>query len=118
MTKPRAKLGFDDALENFDPTAFKPAKPEPPNDRPDAAAIRKAGEDVGFVSRQPAGKTARPAQGSTRKPRQMTGRSDQVNVRATTEMKLRFQAIAKKQEWSDAVTFEKAVELLEKQYGR
>jgi len=122
----RASLGFDaddtavspgEALKSFDPAAYAP-KPRPSNDRPDKAAVRKAGAAAGFVSREgdkPAAATPAPAT-PARRQRHLTGRSEQVNVRATPEVKARFQAIAEKAFQSDAAAFEKAIELLELNY--
>ncbi|MFC6792960.1 stability/partitioning determinant [Methylobacterium komagatae] len=126
-TKPRASLGFGDdddapnpaeALKNFDPKAFQTPKPRPSNDRPDKDTIRKAGELAGFKSREgdkPAKEAAPAARAKPpRRQRHLTGRSEQVNLRATPEMKARFQALAEAHFATDADAFERAIELLEK----
>ena len=123
-SKPRASLGFDDdapvpahaeALKSFDPKAFQAPPPRPSNDRPDKETARKAAEAIGFPSREGGKPVAVPA--PARRRRNFTGRSEQINVRATSEYKARFQAVVAKQGWSDAVTMEKAIELLEKHYS-
>jgi hypothetical protein len=109
----RAKIGFTDVLTNFKPddygTTDAPAKP-----RPSRAEIRETAEDSGFRSREPV-KAEKPA-ASIVPNRRRTGRTDQIGIRTTTETKEKFKYLADANGWSEAVAFEKAVELLSNQY--
>lgn len=121
MTKNRADLGFGTALEDFNPADWMPAKPKPANDRPKREDTAKAAERAGFSSREPkAAPTVEPAaqrgvQGPQR--RRRTGRNAQFNLKARPETIEAYCAIADAQGWGLGETLERAVELLEANYG-
>lgn len=108
----RAKVGFGDALTDFDPGEWsKEGSAEKP--RPSRVETRKTAEAVGFRSREPV-KAVDPA--PVKVTRRKTGRTDQLNIRMTEETKAAFKSVADAMGWSEAVAFEKAVELMQKHY--
>lgn len=121
MAKERADLGFSDALDEFDPEEWGPAKGSAANDkpvlsRPEKAATSKAAAAAGFRSREPqpvpesrAGEGAAPR-------RRRTGRNAQFNLKARPETIAAFCAVADRQGWGLGETLEKAVELLEREF--
>ena len=120
MSKERADLGFADTLEDFNPADWKPAKPKAANDRPKREDTARAAEGAGFRSREP--KAAAPAapvseagQGGQR--RRRTGRNAQFNLKARPETIEAYCAIADRQGWGLGETLERAVALLEAEYG-
>jgi hypothetical protein len=103
----RAKL-FDD---DFDLSEFKPKEIKPPTSltKPE---MEKAAEAAGFRSRESkvAQRPDKPAPVIQR--RRRTGRTAQLNLKATPETIAEFYSIADANGWGLGETFEKAVELL------
>jgi len=140
MSKERADLGFADALDDLDLSEFKPKPAKAANDRPSKAATAKAAEAAGFKSRE-----ARPAKEDATKPdigapdavsvgqgadaaprvsetiqqrRRRTGRNAQFNLKARPETIDAYCALADRMGWGLGETLERAVELLEREYGK
>lgn len=140
MSKERADLGFADALDDLDLSEFKPKPVKAANDRPSKAATAKAAEASGFKSRE-----AKPVQDETAKPdrstaegvlvgqgadtapkvpeaiqqrRRRTGRNAQFNLKARPETIDAYCALADRMGWGLGETLERAVALLEKEYGK
>ena len=140
MSKERADLGFSDALDDLDLSEFKPKPVRAANDRPSKAVAAKAAEASGFKSREakPAKKeVAEPTtiapeavvagQGATTAPkvpesiqqrRRRTGRNAQFNLKARPETIDAYCALADRMGWGLGETLERAVALLEKEYGK
>lgn len=140
MSKERADLGFSDALDDLDLSEFKPKPVRAANDRPSKAVAAKAAEASGFKSREakPAKKevaeptTSAPeavvaGQGATPAPkvpetiqqrRRRTGRNAQFNLKARPETIDAYCALADRMGWGLGETLERAVALLEKEYGK
>jgi hypothetical protein len=140
MSKERADLGFADALDDLDLSEFKPKPVKAANDRPSKAATAKAAEASGFKSRE-----AKPVPDETAKPdmsiaegvlvgqgadiapkvpetiqqrRRRTGRNAQFNLKARPETIDAYCALADRMGWGLGETLERAVALLEKEYGK
>ena len=140
MSKERADLGFADALDDLDLSEFKPKPIKAANDRPSKAATAKAAEASGFKSRE-----AKTVQDETAKPdmsiaegvlvgkeadiapkmpetiqqrRRRTGRNAQFNLKARPETIDAYCALADRMGWGLGETLERAVALLEKEYGK
>jgi hypothetical protein len=140
MSKERADLGFADALDDLDLSEFKPKPVKAANDRPSKAATAKAAEASGFKSRE-----AKPVLDETAKPdrsiadgvlvgqgahvapkpsetiqqrRRRTGRNAQFNLKARPETIDAYCALADRMGWGLGETLERAVALLEKEYGK
>ncbi|SDF45085.1 hypothetical protein [Limimaricola pyoseonensis] len=127
----RADLGFGDALDDFDPAEWAPA-PRAPRPRPAAEETRQAAEKLGFRSREAravptpapapaAPEPAAPPQGGAGgrvQRRRRTGRNAQLNLKARPETIAAYTAIADAQGWGLGETLERAVELLERTYGK
>jgi len=122
----RADLGFDDPLDNFDPSDW--AVGQPTRNRPDSSIARQAAEATGFRSREakpaasaPAATPPAPAaQGraaATPPRRRRTGRNAQFNLKARPETIQSFCAVADANGWGLGETLEHAVVLLEREYG-
>lgn len=116
MGTERADLGFSDALDEFNPEEWTPAKSRTANDRPKKADTAQAAAAAGFKSREPqllveggAGQEEAPR-------RRRTGRNAQFNLKARPETIEAFCAIADRQGWGLGETLEKAVELLGREY--
>lgn len=78
----------------------------------DAAAVRRVAEEAGFVSREPgSGPPAPPS----RRGRRLTGRTEQLNFRATPEYVARFDALADRLGLKNAEVFERALDALERE---
>ena len=140
MSKERADLGFADALDDLDLSEFKPKPVKAANDRPSKAATAKAAEASGFKSREAKpvlDETAKPdrsiaegvlvGQGATIAPkmpetiqqrRRRTGRNAQFNLKARPETIDAYCALADRMGWGLGETLERAVALLEKEYGK
>lgn len=118
MANQRADLGFGD-LDDFDPTEFNPPKSKPPKAKPKKEDTAKAAKAAGFKSREvkpePA-ETPKPTEPVQRRGRR-TGRDAQFNMKTKPETKQAFYDIADANEWGLGETLEKAVELLQKEYG-
>jgi hypothetical protein len=118
MARERADLGFggDDA---FDPADWRVGTPAPA--RPESGSARKAAEATGFRSREAmpaspvgAGEGAPPP---VKPRRRRTGRNAQFNLKARPETITQFCAVADAKGWGLGETLEKAVTLLEREYG-
>ena len=110
MSRERADLGFSEALETFNPEAWKPQKTSHDNTLYKNATLQAATAS-GFSSREPQTALKTPPQR-----RHRTGRNVQLNLKARPETIAMFSAIADKQGWTLAETLEKAVALLEREY--
>lgn len=117
MGTERADLGFSDALDGFNPEEWTPAKSRTANDRPKKADTAQAAAAAGFKSREPQAVESRAGQGDAPR-RRRTGRSAQFNLKAKPITIEAFCAVADRQGWGLGETLEKAVELLEREYGR
>lgn len=112
-TKERAPLGFGDELEGFDPAAF--AKPKrAANDKRKPEESRKAAEAAGFRSREPVKAPAVQEEPSAPPRRRRTGRNAQINIKTRAETIEAFTRIADANGWGLGETFERAMELLER----
>lgn len=119
MGKERANLGFDEAIDSFDPTDW--AVGSPTKGRPDSALARQSAEATGFRSREakpaveaaPAPTTSRA--GAPR--RRRTGRNAQFNLKARPDTIQSFCAVADAKGWGLGETLEHAVALLEREYA-
>lgn len=118
MGTERADLGFSEALDEFNPEEWTPAKSRTANDRPAKAETTKAAAAAGFKSREPQALVeAGEGQGDTPR-RRRTGRNAQFNLKARPETIEAFCAVADRQGWGLGETLEKAVALLEQEYKR
>ena len=125
MGKERADLGFADPLDDFNPAEWepKPTKPQIRKPKPETAA--KIAEASGFKSREAKvvmsenqlGSSAGAGQGVQQR-RRRTGRNAQFNLKARPETIEAYCAIADRMGWGLGETLEKAVELLDREYGR
>jgi hypothetical protein len=118
MDKERANLGFDDAIDSFDPADW--AVGGPTKGRPDSTLARQSAEATGFRSREakPAAPTApAPASRAGAPRRRRTGRNAQFNLKARPETIQSFCAVADAQGWGLGETLEHAVALLEREYA-
>ena len=121
MGKERANLGFDDAIDSFDPNDW--AVGGPTKGRPDSTLARQSAEATGFRSREakpapqaaPAPAAAPSRAGAPR--RRRTGRNAQFNLKARPETIQSFCAVADEKGWGLGETLEHAVALLEREYG-
>lgn len=123
--KERASLGFEDALETFDPATWKeteaPAAKARDKARPKPAEAREAAEAAGFRSREPA--RASPPTSETppavkpRQRRRRTGRNVQFNIKTRQDAIDAFARIADARGWGFGEAFERATELLEREHG-
>jgi len=121
--RPRASLGFDDALDGFDPTDFAPASVARPKPAPDVARV--VAEKTGFKSREagqggqqaPSAPLPTPTVPTSPVRRRRTGRNAQFNLKAKPETIAAFCAVADRQGWGLGETLEYAVALLERDYG-
>jgi len=104
MSKPRADLGFGDALGDLSSFAPKPKTAPKVN-------TAKAAEAAGFKSREPA---AAPLKKQQR--RRRTGRNAQFNIKARPETIEAFCKVADENDWGLGETLEYAVALLEKEH--
>ncbi len=105
MTAKRADLGFGAALgdlEEFVPRAQKPPKVD----------TTQAAEAAGFRSRE-----AKAPQGSQQMRRRRTGRNTQFNLKVKPETIEDFCGIADDNGWGLGETLERAVVLLQREYG-
>lgn len=104
----RPSLGFSDELDDLD------SVPAPTRDaRPNPADLRRAAEATGFRSREPAPPAAEPPKLRRRR----TGRNAQFNLKTTPETIAAFTRVADANGWGLGETFERATELLGREYG-
>lgn len=115
MSRERPDLGFADALNDLDLSEFAPKPAWATNDRPSKTMTVKTAEAAGFTSREPGQGGAEPLE-LPRQRRRRTGRNAQINLKARPETIEAYCALADQMGWGLGETFEKAVELLEKQY--
>ena len=118
--RPRADLGFSDALGGLDLTDFAPAPAARP--KPEPALARAVAAQTGFQSRE-AGEGRGEAPKATPEAaqpvrRRRTGRNAQFNLKAKPETISAFCAVADDNGWGLGETLEYAVALLEREYGR
>lgn len=140
MTKERADLGFIEALDDLDLSDFAPRSVRTATDQPSKALTAQAAEASGFRSREakPSKEEAAAASGSVadagsvgqgattaQKPletpqqrRRRTGRNAQFNLKARPETIDAYCALADRMGWGLGETLERAVALLEKEYGK
>lgn len=114
MAKERVDLGFADALDEFNPADWQPKPEDLARQKPEKAASRMIAEASGFKSREA---PERAGEGSAAPRRRRTGRNAQFNLKARPETIAAFCAVADRQGWGLGETLEKAVELLEREYG-
>lgn len=132
MSKERSNLGFGAALDDLDLSEFTP---KPAGARPSKATTAQAAEAAGFTSREPkpaeadagpdpgADGTAPAGQGGTApetapQRRRRTGRNAQFNLKARPETIEAYCALADRMGWGLGETLERAVQLLEQEYGK
>lgn len=102
MTKERQDP-FAPGPDDVDASAFTTR----PIQRPDAAAVKQAAVAAGFTSREP---TLRP--GDTQR-RHRTGRTAQLNLKVTPELKAHFGQLADQEGVSQNELFERTVTAFE-----
>ena len=122
--RPRAALGFADALAGLD--GFAPGAWASEPERVSAAATAEAARAAGFHSREPrtvappVGPTADAAPVPQPEPlprRRRTGRSMQLNLKARPETIAAYCALADRMGWGLGETLERAVALLQREHG-
>lgn len=113
MTKPPRASMFEDEPPPATASEFT-VKPRG-STAADVAGVRRVAEEAGFVSREPG--SARPAP-QPRRDRRLTGRTEQLNFRATPEYVARFDALADRLGLKNAEVFERAIDALEREQGR
>lgn len=113
MSKQRADLGFGSDLDDFNPAEWEPKPIPAPKPKLEPEVTRQAAQAAGFQSRQATQDKPAPRQQRRRR----TGRNAQFNIKAKPETIDAFCAIADAQGWGIGETLEKAVELLETNYG-
>lgn len=123
MSKQRVNLGFADPLGDFNPSDWKPTKPKSPSIRPKPEDSKRAAEAAGFKSRESkaspvANEKSSEQGGRSLQRRRRTGRNAQFNLKAKPETIDAYCALADAQGWGLGETLEKAVELLEREFGR
>lgn len=105
MTTKRTDLGFGEALGDLEEFVPRPKKP-PKIDTTEAAKA------AGFRSRE-----AKEPQGSQQMRRRRTGRNAQFNLKVKPETIEEFCGIADDNGWGLGETLERAVLLLQREYG-
>ena len=118
MTHSRTDLGFAEALDGLDLTRLAPSPARP---RPQPALAVTAGAAAGFVSREaPLAAPPPPAegQGTPAARRRRTGRSAQINLKARPDTIAAYCALADRMGWGLGETLERAVALLQAEYGK
>lgn len=118
MGRDRAKLGFSDDLDDFDLSEFKPR--HAPTPRPSTHDTSQAAAAAGFRSREPKAAEDHMNRAGEASPqrRRRTGRNAQLNLKARPETIAAYCALADRMGWGLGETLEKAVQLLEEQFGR
>ena len=115
LAKPRADIGFGDALDDFDPADWAPEPRQRPRIAPEEG--RKLAEATGFRSREAAPPAPAPAPVAETLPRRRrTGRNAQLNLKCRPDTIQAFYAIADAQGWGLGETLEKAVLLLQREF--
>jgi len=112
VSKNRVSI-FDDPLE-VDVSGFAPKK-APDQSQPSPEQIRAVAEATSFRSREPAKPKSKPLKRKQRRYR--TGRNIQINIKASQEAVGVFYAISDQKGWVLGVTFELALEALQRELG-
>lgn len=121
-SRPRAPLGFADALDGLDASDWA----APALGRPTLDATVQAARAAGFRSREPRepgeAEPVAPGPAPVLAPepplrRRRTGRSMQLNLKARPETIAAYCALADRMGWGLGETLERAVELLEREHG-
>jgi hypothetical protein len=115
-TRTRADLGFAPAPEDLDLSGFAPRQ-RPAAERPGPAVVAEAAAAAGFTSREPRPALVPPAGEDGPPRRRRTGRSAQFNLKARPETVAAYCALADRMGWGLGETLERAVALLEQEYG-
>lgn len=110
-TSERADLGFGDALAGL--SDFKPKAKKAPVTKPEKATVTAAAEASGFKSREPS--STQPIKNQRRR---RTGRTAQLNIKATPEAIEAFYSIADANGWGLGEALEHAVKLLQAKVKR
>ena len=116
QAKPRADIGFGDALEDFNPADWAPEPRQRPRIAPEEG--RRLAEATGFRSREaaPPAPAPAPAPQAALPRRRRTGRNAQLNLKCRPDTIEAFYAIADAQGWGLGETLEKAVLLLQREF--
>jgi hypothetical protein len=122
VSKQRANLGFADPLDDFNPVEWKSTQTRPYTVRPKPEEAAKAAKAAGFVSREhkvTPEVNDKPQDHAIKSPqrRRRTGRNAQFNLKARPETIEAYCALADTQGWGLGETLEKAVELLQREFG-
>lgn len=132
MSRERSNLGFGEALDDLDLSEFTPTLTSA---RLSKTVTAKAAKAAGFMSREPrhpetraetdgkdmagqglpVGKTA---DESPPQRRRRTGRNAQFNLKARPDTIDAYCALADRMGWGLGETLERAVHLLEREYGK
>ncbi len=116
MSDSRADLGFAESLDEFDVNDWLPRAPAV-TEKPPKVATEKAAAAAGFRSREPQPETVKPPVVTEPPRRRRTGRNAQFNLKARPETIAEFCAIADAQGWGLGETLERAVALLQREFG-
>lgn len=108
-SKERTKFDFGDELESFNPDEWKPQSKITPPAKELSKQVEAVAEASGFKSREV--KAPRPQR------RRRTGRNVQLNIKVTPETMEAFYEIADQNDWVLGEALEKAVFLLQREYG-
>jgi len=121
MAKERANLGFADPLDDFNPADWKTTQPKSSANRLKPEESAKAAAAAGFTSREvklvPGDRTKAETVAALQR-RRRTGRNAQFNLKAKPETIEAYCKLADAQGWGLGETLEKAVELLQREFGR
>ena len=112
--RPRADIGFGDALEDFNPADWAPEPRQRPRIAPEEG--RRLAEATGFRSREAVPPAPAPAPVAETLPRRRrTGRNAQLNLKCRPDTIEAFYAIDDAQGWGLGETLEHAVALLQRE---
>ena len=114
QAKPRADIGFGDALEDFNPADWAPEPRQRPRIAPEEG--RRLAEATGFRSREATPQPAAQPAPEALPRRRRTGRNAQLNLKCRPDTIQAFYAIADAQGWGLGETLEKAVLLLQREF--
>ena len=107
--KERTKFDFGGELESFNPDDWTPKADIAPPAKDISKQVEAVAQASGFKSREV--KAPRPQR------RRRTGRNVQLNIKVTPETMQAFYDIADQNDWVLGEVLEKAVFLLQKEYG-
>ena len=115
LEKPRADIGFGDALDDFNPAEWAPEPRQRPRIAPEEG--RRLAEATGFHSREAVPALQPVPQPAPQAPlrRRRTGRNAQLNLKCRPDTIEAFYAIADGQGWGLGETLEHAVALLQRE---